>query len=195
MSAEGQNNSDAIKTGVVRVINDFSDYLSHQKEIGNACLDISKESETIINHWGHIRQPQEPFFFQGLETASVFIIDSDAGFFKGESGALLIKILSAMNLSSDAVFICNAGDTEAMARKIKNVSPKVIITLGIKAGQSLLNIKQPLETFRGKFHEYHGIKVMPTFHPSLLVKHPAYKRQVWEDMKQVMAVVGLNQDA
>lgn len=191
MSAEGQNNPDAIKTEFIRVINNFSHYLSRQKEIGNVFLDISEESEAIINNWRSINRVQEVFSFQGPETANVFLLDSETGFFKGESGALLIKILDAMKLSSDTVFICNAGNAEAMAQKIKGVSPKVIITLGTKASQFLLNIKQPLETFRGKFHEYHGIKVMPTFHPSLLIKQPAYKRQVWEDMKQVMTLSGV----
>ncbi|MBU8912258.1 MAG: uracil-DNA glycosylase [Desulfobacterales bacterium] len=191
MSAEVQNNPDAIKTEFIRVINDFSHYLSRQKETGNTFLDISEESKAIVNNWGSISRTQDTFSFQGSENASVFIIDSEGNFFKGEGGALLIKILNAMNLSSDSVFICNAGDFRSVYKKIKAVAPKIIITLGTKAGQSLLNVKQPLEKFRGKFHEYHGIKVMPTFHPSMLLKQSEYKRQVWEDMKLVMKLSGL----
>ena len=130
------------------------------------------------------------FFFEGPENATIFIIDSDTGFFKGKSGELLTKILKAMNLSPDSVFICNADDLGLVHEKIKTICPEIIITLGTKAGQSLLQIKSPLEQFRGKFHEYNGIKVMPTFHPSLLLKHPEYKRQVWEDMKRVMENMG-----
>ncbi len=96
-----------------------------------------------------------------------------------------------MNLSSDSVFICNTGDFRSVYKKIKVVSPKVIITLGTKAAQSLLNIRQPLELLRGKFYEYHGIKVLPTFHPSLLLEQSQFKRQVWEDMKLVMELAGL----
>ncbi|MDM8539441.1 uracil-DNA glycosylase family protein, partial [Desulfobacterales bacterium HSG17] len=92
----------------------------------------------------------------------------------------------AMKLTIDSVFICNAGNLNSVNEKIKTVSPKVIITLGTKAGQALLEIRQPLDKFQGRFHEYHGIKVMPTFHPSLLLKHPEYKRQVWDDMQKVM---------
>ena len=191
MGADVQNNPDSIKTEFIRVIRDFSQYLSSQKEAGNSFLDISEESEAIINDWGGISRAQDTFSFQGSENASVFIIDSEGSFFKGEGGALLIKILGAMNLSSDSVFICNAGDFRSVYKKIKAISPKIIITLGTRAGQSLLNVKQPLEKFRGKFHEYHGIKVMPTFHPSLLLKQPEYKRQVWEDMKRVMTLSGL----
>ncbi|MCK5349725.1 MAG: uracil-DNA glycosylase, partial [Desulfobacula sp.] len=164
-------------------------YLSYQQQIGNTFLGISEKSATIINNWGTDKSQARDFFFQGPENTDVFIIDSEDNFFKGEGGKLLIKILGAMNLTSGSVFICNTGDLISVQKKIKIISPKVIITLGKKAGQFLLNIQQPLEQFRGKFHEYHGIKVMPTFHPFLLLKQPEYKRQVWEDMKQVMALV------
>ncbi|WP_300460926.1 uracil-DNA glycosylase [Desulfobacula sp.] len=185
------NDRDSIKTDLISVINDFSLYLSAQRKMGNTSLGISKPSEALINNWGMKSQPQTPFFFEGPENASIFILDSGTRFFKGPGGELLIKILAAMTLSSDAVFICNAGDAIAVHQKIDIISPKVIITLGTQAGQFLLKNRQPLEQFRGRFHDYHGIKVMPTFHPSLLLKHPEYKRQVWEDMKRVMAYAGL----
>ena len=193
MGADVQNEPGSIKTEITRVVRNFSQYLSCLQQMGKISLDISKKSEDQINNWGNNwgtkTRIQQPFFFEGPENADVFIIDSEDNFFKGEGGKLLIKILGAMNLTSDSVFICNTGDLISVQKKIKIISPKVIITLGTKAGQFLLNIQQPLEQFRGKFHEYHGIKVMPTFHPFLLLKQPEYKRQVWEDMKQVMALV------
>ncbi len=193
MGADVQNEPGSIKTEITRVVRDFSQYLSCLQQMGKISLDISKKSEDQINNWGNNwgtkTRVQQPFFFEGSENADVFIIDSEDNLFKGEGGKLLIKILGAINLTSDSVFICNTGDLISVQKKIKIISPKVIITLGTKAGQFLLNIKQPLEQFRGKFHEYHGIKVMPTFHPFLLLKQPEYKRQVWEDMKQVMALV------
>ena len=138
---------------------------------------------------------EDLFFSQGPENAGIYILDSIGRFFKGKSGELLIKIMGAMNLSIDQVFICNVDDIPAVCKQIDNNIPKVIITLGSKAGKILLNTDQPLESFRGKFFKFHGIRVMPTFHPSLLVKDPKYKRQVWEDMKQVMTYAGLNHDA
>ncbi len=191
MVANVQNDPGSIEAEFTRVIKDFSQYLSLQKQIGNTCLGISEKSEDQINKWGIKTQSRDLFLFQGSENVAVFIIDSEGSFFKGESGKLLARILSAMNLSSDSVFICNAGDFRSVYKKIKIISPKVIITLGTKAAQSLLNIRQPLEQFRGKFHEYHGIKVLPTFHPSRLLKQPQFKRQVWEDMKLVMEFAGL----
>ena len=187
------NEPGSIKTQMIQVIKDFSQYLLYQKKTGNTFLSLSEKSEALINNWGNNWGTQslaQNFFFEGPPNAAIFIIDSETGFFKGESGQLLVKILSAMKLSSDCVFICNAEDLELVHEKIKTISPEIIITLGTKAGQSLLQIKLPLEQFRGKFYEYNGIKVMPTFHPSLLLKHPEYKRQVWEDMKRVMENVG-----
>jgi len=183
-----------IKAQITRVIKDFSQYLFYQKQIGNSFFDLSEESNTLINNWG-TKSPSQNFFFQGPETASVFIIDSETQFFKGESGKLLIKILKAMKLSSDSIFICNADDLKSVHEKINDISPKIIITLGTKAGQSLLKIESPLEQFRGRFHKHNGILVMPTFHPSLLLKQPEYKRQVWEDMKLVMEHAGLKDDS
>ena len=163
--------------------------------MGNTSLCISKESKAIINKWGKTETATPLFFFEGPETAALFIIDSGTDFYRGKSGELLKKILKAMNVSSDDVFICSTGDDRSIHKKIKTVSPKMIITLGTKASQSLLKIRQPLEQLRGKFHEYSSIKVMPTYHPSLLLTHPEYKRQVWEDMKQVMEYTGLAHDS
>ena len=195
MDAGGQNESLLVKKEFTHVIKDFSQYLLQQKQTGNNFFEISKESEIKVNNWGRNwgsrDGAQENFFFQGPENAKVFILDSGTGFFKDKSGELLIKILGAMKLTTDSVFICNADNPESVNIKIKTILPKVIITLGEKAGQSLLKIQQPLEKFQGRFHEYYGIKVMPTFHPSLLLKKPEFKRQVWEDMQQVMEYTGI----
>ncbi len=216
LNRSGTLSSGSIKTGLVQVIEDFSDYLLSQKQNANFFVDISAESYAHIKNWNNktpntnapnnqTSNNQEPdnkapdnrnlpeasFFFQGSETADIFILDSENGLFKGDSGGLLKKILGAMQLAPEAVFICNAHDMAAVHQKIKTVSPKIIITLGPLAGQALLKLEQPLEQFRSKFHHYHGIRVMPTFHPSLLLAQPQYKRQVWEDMKQVMEAFGL----
>ena len=196
MDAGGQNESVLVKNEFTHVIKNFSQYLLQQKQTGNTFFEISKESEAKINNWGNnqgkIDGTKEHFSFQGPENAKVFILDSSTDFFKEKSGELLIKILAAMKLTTDSVFICNADNQELVNEKIKTISPKVIITLGEKAGQSLLKIQQPLKKFQGRFHEYYGIKVMPTFHPSLLLKKPEFKRKVWEDMQQVMEYAGTN---
>ncbi len=204
MDADVQNGSDSVKGQFAQLtqfalfteaVKNFSQYLGQQKKSGNTFLEISEESQSRINNWETIGQAKEPFFFQGPEKSDIFILDSGTDFFKGKSGELLIKILAAMKFTTDFVFICNAADLRTVNEKIKTVSPKVIITLGTKAGQTLLEIKQPLDKFRGRFHKYNGINVMPTFHPSLLLKHPEYKRQVWDDMQKVMKYAGVQYGA
>lgn len=153
--------------------------------------EISETSETIIQNWGKEAPVQAPLFFEGPETASVFIIDSKTSFFKGETGELLSRIIAAMGLSAEKVFICNSGAPKAVADKIRQVSPKVIITLGQEAGRVILGPGFSLTALRGKFQEFEGIRVMPTLHPALLVEQPQYKREVWEDMKLVMKYAGL----
>ncbi|HMT08818.1 MAG TPA: uracil-DNA glycosylase [Pyrinomonadaceae bacterium] len=72
-----------------------------------------------------------------------------------------------------------------LLREIAVVRPKVIVVLGATAAQNLLETKVPISKLRGQFHDYHGTKVMPTFHPAYLLRDPHKKREVWEDMKMV----------
>ncbi|MBU1193819.1 MAG: uracil-DNA glycosylase [Proteobacteria bacterium] len=176
---------------LLQIIKDFSSFLENRKQSKQTFLPVSESSQSLMKNWGRVSVPDTVFSFEGPPNAAVFIIDSEGGFFKGEAGQLLVKILGAMNLSPDQVFICNAQVPEAVHSKIREMSPGIIVTLGTKAGQLVLDVPSPVDQFRGKFHEYQGIRVMPTFHPSRLLKHPENKREVWDDMKQVMAYAGL----
>ncbi len=128
--------------------------------------------------------------------------------FVGEAGQLLEKILRAMQLSRDSVYICNVikcrppgnRDPEAdeiaacepfLKQQLALIQPEVIITLGRFAAQTLLKTTTAISRLRGHWHEYEGIALMPTFHPAYLLRNPAGKRPVWEDMKQVMEKLGL----
>lgn len=123
--------------------------------------------------------------------------------FVGEAGQLLDRILAAMHLDRSDVYICNVlkcrppqnRDPEPdeistcepfLIRQLAAIRPQVIIALGRFAAQSLLRSKIPIGRLRGSWHEYHGIPLMPTFHPAYLLRNPAGKREVWEDVKQVM---------
>jgi uracil-DNA glycosylase len=156
---------------------------------------LSEKSLEIMDQWKNDHGSGPPFFSSGPPTSAIYMVDSTARFYEGKSGALLIKIVSAMNLSTDQVFICNCDNLFVFDRTIKKYQPRIIITLGSKAGKALTRCQESLTVFRGKFFEYQGIRVMPTFHPSLLVKDPQYKRHVWEDLKQVMAAAGLDHGA
>nr|NJM02668.1 hypothetical protein [Desulfobacula sp.] len=183
--------SGSVRADFIQVVNGFSRYLCSRKQSKITFPEISKASETIIQGWGKQLPGQASFFFEGPEDAPVFIVDSKTSFFKGETGELLSRIIAAMGLSAEKVLICNSGAPRAVADKIRQVSPRVIITLGQEAGRVILGPGFSLDASRGKFHEFEGIRVMPTFHPSLLVEKPQYKREVWEDMKLVMKYAGL----
>ena len=70
-------------------------------------------------------------------------------------------------------------------QQIEAIQPKVIVCLGAVAYKSLLQTETPISRTRGQWLEYQGIKVMPTYHPAYLLRNPAAKRDVWEDMKKV----------
>lgn len=192
MSTHISNDPASAGADLIHIIKQFSRYLSHLKKSGTAFPTLSKESEQIIRGWSRIDfHSRASTLFQGNEHAGVFIVNSETGFFHGEAGQLFSKILSAMGLSRDDVLIGDICSPENLISKIKSTLPKIIITFGEEAGRVLLGPDFSLEGIRGKFQEFNGIKVMPTFHPSLLLEKPQYKRQVWDDMKRVMAYAGL----
>jgi len=123
--------------------------------------------------------------------------------FVGAAGKLLTKIIEAINLTREKVYICNIikcrppGNRNPMPDEIKTcfpflkrqllvIKPDFICALGTFAAQTLLETKQPISRLRGHFHDYLGIKVMPTYHPAYLLRNANKKRDVWEDMKILM---------
>ena len=128
--------------------------------------------------------------------------------FVGRAGQLLTDIVKAMKLTRDDVYIANVvkcrppenrnpepEELEAcrpfIRRQIELIKPRVIVTLGKFALQSLLEKSYSITAARGQWLEYQGIKVMPTFHPAYLLRTPAAKKEVWQDMKKVMAELGI----
>ena len=123
--------------------------------------------------------------------------------FVGAAGQLLTRIIEAIKLSRDQVYICNIikcrppgnrnPETDEiktcfpfLTRQIAAIQPDFIIALGTFAAQTLLGTATPISRLRGRFHEYKGIKVVPTYHPAYLLRNPDKKRDVWEDMKMLM---------
>ncbi len=129
--------------------------------------------------------------------------EDEQGFpFVGRAGQLLTKIIESIGLRREDVFIGNINrcrppgnrapepvETAAcrpyLLREVAVVKPKVIVVLGATAAHNLLQVKTPISKLRGNFHDYFGVKVMPTFHPAYLLRDPHKKREVWEDMKKV----------
>jgi uracil-DNA glycosylase len=124
--------------------------------------------------------------------------------FVGRAGQLLTDIITkGMGLQREEVYIANvvkcrppenrnpepdevAACEPFLKKQIDLVRPAIIVALGKFAVQTLLQSKAPITKLRGTWHSYHGIKLMPTFHPAYLLRNPADKKLVWEDIKKVL---------
>lgn len=128
--------------------------------------------------------------------------DAQSRPFVGRAGQLLTKIIESIGFKREDVLIGNVNrcrppgnrpptPEEAsmcqpfLLREIAVVQPEVIVVLGNTAMRNLLDIKQGITKVRGQFQDYHGVKVMPTFHPAYLLRDPSKKKETWEDLKKV----------
>jgi len=126
--------------------------------------------------------------------------------FVGPAGQLLNNLLSKLGLARQDVYIANIvkcrppGNREPEAdevnsclpflkKQIEAIRPQVIVTLGRVATQNLLDTAVPLTRMRGQWQRYKKVRVMPTFHPSYLLRFPQERRKTWEDMQQVMELL------
>ena len=126
--------------------------------------------------------------------------------FIGRAGQLLTKIIEAIELRREDVYIANvikcrppgnrnpepdevATCEPFLAQQIAVVRPRVIVALGTFAAHLLLRTDAPISRIRGVVHEYQGASLIPTFHPAYLLRSPDKKRDVWEDMKKVRALL------
>ena len=126
--------------------------------------------------------------------------------FVGRAGQLLTRIIAAMGLKREEVYICNilkcrppgnrnpqpdeiATCEPFLVRQLQAIRPRVICTLGTFAAHAMLKSEAPISVLRGRFHIYQGIELMPTYHPAYLLRNPAAKKQVWEDVQMIMKVL------
>ncbi len=126
--------------------------------------------------------------------------------FVGRAGQLLTRIIHAIDLRREEVYICNVikcrppqnrnplpEEIEAcepfLVEQIESIRPKVICALGKFAAQTLLKTEAPISTLRGRFHEYHGVPLMPTYHPAYLLRNPKMKRETWEDVQMIQRLL------
>jgi uracil-DNA glycosylase len=154
-----------------------------------------------------IGNPQADLMFVGEAPGA----DEDARGepFVGRAGQLLTDIIErGMGLSRADVYICNvikcrppdnrnpepdevAACEPFLMRQIDLVRPRAIVALGTFAVQALLKVKTPISRLRGNWQEVRGVKLMPTFHPAYLLRSPGEKRLVWQDIQEVMKLLGL----
>jgi DNA polymerase len=151
-------------------------------------------------------------FGNGSETAPLMFIGEAPGAdedrigdpFVGRAGELLDKMIEAMGWTRATVYVANTlkcrppgnrnpepDETAAcqpfLFKQIEAIAPRVIVTLGRPAANLLLGNDAPISALRGRFHEFRGVRLMPTFHPAYLLREPGKKRDAWNDLKLVMA--------
>ncbi len=122
--------------------------------------------------------------------------------FVGRAGELLTRIIEAIDLTREEVYIANIVKCRPpnnrdprpdeiqtclpfLLKQLEAIRPKLICCLGTFAAQTLLGTEERISALRGRFHAYKGTKLMPTYHPAFLLRNPQFKRAVWEDMKQI----------
>ncbi|MFH1147323.1 MAG: uracil-DNA glycosylase [Pseudomonadota bacterium] len=122
--------------------------------------------------------------------------------FVGAAGQLLNRIIAAIDLKREDVYICNVVKCRPpgnrtperdeiekckpfLLKQLEIIQPKLICTLGSVAARALLGLAKPLSTLRGRFYDFNGAKLMPTYHPAYLLRNPSKKRDVWTDMQMV----------
>jgi len=155
-------------------------------------------------------------FGEGNEKATLMLIGEGPGYdedvqgrpFVGKAGQLLTKILQSINLPREEVYIANIIKCRPpqnrnpepdeiqschpfLMKQINVIQPKIICALGTFSAQTLLKTETKITALRGKLFDLEGIKVIPTYHPAFLLRNPDKKREVWEDMKKIVELMGL----
>ncbi|MBW1675816.1 MAG: uracil-DNA glycosylase [Deltaproteobacteria bacterium] len=122
--------------------------------------------------------------------------------FVGQAGQLLTRILRAIGLTREDVYICNiikcrppgnrnpepdeiAACIPFLRRQLRAIRPGLICAMGTFAAQTLLETNTPISQLRGRFHSYENASLLPTYHPAYLLRNPGKKRDVWEDMQKL----------
>jgi len=157
-------------------------------------------------------QRRHILFGQGSPSADLVFVgqmpakeeDQSGQYYHGPAGQLLLKMIGAMKLTPEQVYICNMVKCSGAAksidiqtclpflkRQLQAIAPKVICTLGEGPSQILLDQSEAIASLRGRFFNYAHGKIMPTLDLAFLMDHPEEKRKVWEDLKKIMAYLGI----
>jgi uracil-DNA glycosylase family 4 len=223
---------DRSREGMAEIVDDFRRYLAYVKGLGFNGVALSENALEILDGWGKQRAREtlgairrdlgdcrrcqlsagrkHIVFGQGDPKAKLVLVGEAPGYeedvqgipFVGEAGQLLTKMLKAINLSREEVYICNiikcrppknrnpepeeiAACIPFLQRQIEAISPRLICTLGAFAAQALLQSTQSISKLRGEFYRYKDIPLLPTYHPAYLLRNAGRKRQAWEDMQKL----------
>jgi DNA polymerase len=191
--------------------------LAREEKIAALCA-MDRSEVSVCTRCVLCKTRTKTVFGEGDPDASIFFIGEGPGEnedlqgrpFVGRSGDLLNKMIVGMGLKREQVFIGNivkcrppgnrvpapdevATCTPYLVRQLEIVRPRVIVTLGLPATKYMLSSKLSMGNLRGRWHNWRGIKLMPTFHPSYLLRVYTEENRaaVWSDLKKVMGEVGL----
>lgn len=195
----------ATRPGMAAPLQNAIDSLEQlRRELGDCKrCDLGNRRRNLVFGEGN---PEARLVFVG--EAPGFEEDMQGRPFVGPSGQLLSKMIQAMGLGREDVYICNVLKCRPtdnrnplpeeivtciswLKRQIDIIRPEVICTMGGFATQALLDRPEGITKLRGCFYDYQGVRLMPVFHPAYLLRNAAQKRQAWEDLQKIMAVLGL----
>jgi len=206
----------ALRPSIVVPMADAPALSREQKIAALAALDESQVRSCTLCRL--CEQRTQTVFGEGDPEARLFFIGEGPGEtedrtgrpFVGRAGELLTKMIAGMGLARQQVYIANivkcrppgnrvpspdeiASCTPYLERQLEIIRPQVIVTLGLPATRHMLQVTSSMGRLRGNWHEWRGIKLMPTFHPSYILRVDSRetKALVWSDLKQVMVELGL----
>ena len=163
----------------------------------------------------HTQGRRQVVFGAGSMTAEIMFVGEAPGAdedeqgvpFVGKAGQLLTKMIEGMGLRRDEVYIANVlkcrppGNRNPepdeiqtcqpfLFRQVASIQPRVVIALGAFAARTLLDSQEPISKLRGRVFDFRGAQLIPTFHPSFLLRSPGNKREAWEDLKLALRLLG-----
>jgi uracil-DNA glycosylase len=166
------------------------------------CRELSRARTNVVFGTGN---PHAELMFVGEAPGRDEDLEGEP--FVGRAGELLTKIIQAMGFTRHEVYIANVLKCRPpenrvplpdevtncipyLQAQIDAIQPKVIVALGATAVRSLLDVQIGISKMRGNWYTYHGVPIMPTFHPAYLLRNPAAKKEVWQDMQTVLVKLG-----
>jgi DNA polymerase len=212
------------KDQLIQLIGDLRRYVAYQESLGAEFLPRSPGKlpqpqhtlDEVRRELGECKRcnlhltRRHIVFGEGSEKAQLVFIGEAPGEdedrqgrpFVGKAGKLLTRIINAIGLTREEVYITNiikcrpprnrnpqqdeiATCEPFLEKQLEIIQPRIICALGTFAAQTLLETDEKISHLRGRFHVYGGIKVMPTYHPAFLLRNPRKKREAWEDMKKI----------
>jgi len=232
MTESVQTYNDSSTRLLSEITDEVRGYLQYMKGLGYTGVGLSENSLRILDGWckdamaetlDMIRDDlgdcqrcklhkgrRHIVFGVGNPMAKLVLVGEAPGYeediqgepFVGAAGQLLTRILRAIGLAREDVYICNIikcrppgnrnpeqDEIDAcipfLRRQLRAIRPRLICALGAFAAQTLLETNTPISRLRGRFHAYEDIQLLPTYHPAFLLRNPAKKRDVWEDVQRI----------